>query len=309
MPFDGGCPGFVGELCLALAHRLEPERLFMIYTAYFDESDTHSKKPDLIMAAFLGTVRQWELFERRLKVLQRRDGFQIFHATDFRNRRGEFAGWSEPKAERLISDLAKLISTGLTEGLTMTLPHALYESEYRLPPFPKGMHKDSQYGVCFRTATHSLLRIILADKKRHKLHVVIEDGHKNVQDTVRIFKELKAEYAAFGHDLLGTMTVAAKAEALPLMVADFQAYLSLLDSRLVGGGALSYDARAAAYPVPKGQAGLTTMQFTAEHLRGLKENWQQDRDARIAKWRATRDAKRASRASSTASLDDEGQSS
>jgi hypothetical protein len=34
---------FVGELCIALAHRWEPERLFMAlaYTGYLDESGTH----------------------------------------------------------------------------------------------------------------------------------------------------------------------------------------------------------------------------------------------------------------------------
>ena len=38
----------------------------------------------MIMAAFLGTARQWELFGRRIRALQRRDGFTVFHAKDFR---------------------------------------------------------------------------------------------------------------------------------------------------------------------------------------------------------------------------------
>ena len=32
--------GFVGELCVALAHRWGPERIFVILTAYLDESGT-----------------------------------------------------------------------------------------------------------------------------------------------------------------------------------------------------------------------------------------------------------------------------
>jgi hypothetical protein len=49
---DGG--GFIRELCVALEHRWKPEELFLLYTAYFDESDTHGRQPNMIMAAFLG---------------------------------------------------------------------------------------------------------------------------------------------------------------------------------------------------------------------------------------------------------------
>jgi len=39
------------------------------------------------MAAFLGHARQWEIFGRRLRALQRRDGFSIFHASGSRANR------------------------------------------------------------------------------------------------------------------------------------------------------------------------------------------------------------------------------
>jgi hypothetical protein len=38
----------------------------LLYTAYFDEADTHGPSPTVIMACFLGHARQWELFGRRL---------------------------------------------------------------------------------------------------------------------------------------------------------------------------------------------------------------------------------------------------
>jgi hypothetical protein len=48
----------IGELCIAVAHRWEPERLFVIFTAYFDETDTHGPAPTAILAAFLGHAYQ-----------------------------------------------------------------------------------------------------------------------------------------------------------------------------------------------------------------------------------------------------------
>lgn len=59
----------------------------MLFTAYFDEADTHGPSPTIIMAAFLGHARQWEIFGRRLRALQRRDGFSIFHASGSRANR------------------------------------------------------------------------------------------------------------------------------------------------------------------------------------------------------------------------------
>ena len=45
--------GSIGEVCVALEHRWNPDARFVIFTAYFDESDTHGPEPAIIMAAYL----------------------------------------------------------------------------------------------------------------------------------------------------------------------------------------------------------------------------------------------------------------
>jgi hypothetical protein len=194
----------------------------LIFTAYFDESDTHGPAPNLVMAAFLGSARQWELFGRKISALQRRDGFRVFHAKDFRAGAGEFRGWSQPKRDRLLNDLAVAIRDGLTEGVTITLPRALYEREYRSPPIPKAMRLDSQYGVCFRLCLYMLIQRLNRDQEHYKLHVVIEAGHKNVRDVERIFNEVKSAHEENGSKILGTITIAKKSECSELMIADFR---------------------------------------------------------------------------------------
>jgi hypothetical protein len=93
----------------------------LLYTAYFDEADTHSPAPTIIMAGFLGSVPQWEIFGRRLRGLQRRDGFSIFHANELKAKTGEFAGWGDTKRMKLVNDLTELVRDHLTEGLTVHL--------------------------------------------------------------------------------------------------------------------------------------------------------------------------------------------
>ncbi len=95
---------------------MEARGTVLIFTAYFDESGTHVRTPTVILAAFLGHARQWELFLRRLRGLQERDGFTIFHAKEFKANDGEFRGWSAEKKNRLLSNLAELVRDNLTEG-------------------------------------------------------------------------------------------------------------------------------------------------------------------------------------------------
>jgi hypothetical protein len=297
---DDANPWLICELCIVLNHRWEPGATFLLFTAYFDESDTHGTAPNLTMAAFLGSARQWELFGRKIRELQRRDGFRVFHAKDFRARTGEFHGWSQPKCDRLLNDLAVAIRDGLTEGVTVTLPRALYEREYRAPPVPKGLRLDSQYGVCFRLCLYMLIRRLIADKQRHKLHVVIESGHKNVRDTDRIFNEIKMAHEASGSKILGTITIAKKSECAELMIADFQAHASYLSEARMKIGLPGYFEMTKGEMPKHGEAGLTMMEITSETLQNLKAVWEERKQHRIAEWRAARDAKRAfSRSSPT----------
>jgi hypothetical protein len=244
------------------------------------------------MACFLGTARQWELLGRRLRNLQRRDGFSIFHATEFKNKSGEFFGWSDTKCMSLVSDLTELVRDSLTEGVTMYLERNRYLNEYRKPPIPKKMNLDSQYGVCFRACIAHLVAIVMGDGKRHLLNVVIEDGHPNVGDTIRIFNDMKLQVKyRLGVDLLGTMTKAKKEESPPLMICDFQAYTysRMRASRAAGG--IDYAAEAPMTP-RKREAGLTFLELLPDALAGLKVKFERDRQEAADAWRARRAAKK-----------------
>jgi hypothetical protein len=251
----------------------------MIYTAYFDESDSHGPKPDLVMSAFLASARQWELFERKLKRMQTNEGFNIFHAKDYRARRGEFRDWDEEKWNRVGWEFATLMADELTRCATVVLPHDLYQGVYRAPPVPHRMPLDSQYGLCFRMCLLHFIEVL--EEGRDKLQVVIESGHKNAQDTVRIFGELKAVLTGHGVDFLRTIKVARKEEALPLMAADFNAHLGALQHR-VGEFDKEGD------ETSKRKAFHSRLVPTSDYLGNLKQNWSSIRERLIEKRRGER---------------------
>jgi hypothetical protein len=270
---DGG--SIIRDLCLSLEHRWKPERFFLLFTAYFDESNTHGPAPDMIMAAFMGTARGWELLLRRAREFQRDYGFDAFHATDLKHRSGKFKGWGVPKSSRLVGDLAEAIRDHLTEGVTLTLPYTRYKNEYCAAPVPKGMRLDTQYGLCFRACLWRLMQVVDGNhNKKNKLKIVIEEGHKNIGDVIRVFNEVKAEYDRLGFSVLGTITIAKKAECLPLMIADFQAYASSLSNARLKSGQPGYFEMVGERTPPSGQAAITRIELTAEALRAYKTNWE-----------------------------------
>src|SRR3990167_5522845 len=187
-------PGSIGSLALALFHKWEPKRLFVILTAYLDESGTHDGSPVTIMAGMMANVRQWDRFEREFKYAQRKHKFKIFHTKKFKRRDGDFKGWTNERCLALIADLSKLTQTAFMESVVMRLDNETYENEYKVGERPNKLRLDSKYGLCFRECLYHFLREIIRRMphgKIERLHIVLENGHRNAGDADRIFYEVK----------------------------------------------------------------------------------------------------------------------
>ncbi len=237
----------------------------MIITAYGDEAATHGDNPRMTLGAIMGNAYDWRRFEKALTAIQSQYGFTIFHAKEFKNGKGEFKGWPREKRLALAHDLTDLIRTKTMEGITVTVPREQYAARYR-ERCPEGMHIDSQYGLAFRALMGQVVQV-LVDRggNNHTVHMVLESGHANVGDAVRIFNELKKRADRLGANLFGTITVAGKkdASARPLMVADFLAHTHyLFDSRSQAGSAPSYADMTVGIPNKKYDAGFTMLLLT-----------------------------------------------
>lgn len=283
--------GYIEELGIALLHEWKPSELFVIFTAYLDEADTHGPDPTVVMSGFIGHAYQWRRFEVKLKRLQARDGFTIFHGKDIRGRSGEFSGWAHEKRVRLLEDLTALVRDNLTEGVTVALERDRYLNEYRAPPIPKKMNLDSQYGVCFRACMSHLIDLMMARGNRDRLHVVIERGHHNAMDCERIFNDMKNGLRRGGIDILGTFTIESKTSCHLLMMADF---LAGTHSRVLAAKeAQGLDYQAILPEPPKGEASLTFLELLPEALWNLKKHFELNRQQQVEQWRRGRDARKA----------------
>jgi uncharacterized protein DUF3800 len=212
---------------LALAHQHDPERPFVILTAYLDEGGTHGGSPATVMAGVLGNVRQWERFQDQFDRIKRRHGFKILHMKKFLKRDGDFKGWSPERCVALVEDIVVSTEGTYSDGVVMVLNNADYERDYLQGERPRKLRLDSKYGLCFR---HCLYHLMLQAQRRRfrkkipKLHIVLESGHQNAGDAERIFHETKAEFKGGELDVLGAITFADKDECDPLMMADSLAH-------------------------------------------------------------------------------------
>jgi hypothetical protein len=94
------------------------------------------------------------------------------------------------------------------------LEHGRYLNEYRNQPFTPKMQSDSQFGLCFRMLLKHLLRVIAEPVKKATsfdelpiLHVVVEDGHKNVGVARTIFGQFQRRFNVYGGNVLGGVTI------------------------------------------------------------------------------------------------------
>ncbi len=200
-------------------------RPFMVMTAYFDESGTHGADSAFtVVAGFIATIDQWSGYELELSRLMRAFNVNVYHAKDWRQRKGSFKTWPMRRRAEFNSRFLRLADDALGYGLAMILPNARYATVYKSYPFPKKARPDSQYGLTFRCALLKSLIVVRNDPDRWPINIVLEDGHKNASNALRVYGEVKDQMMPEHKDVFGSITFMSKKSCLPLTASDSLAY-------------------------------------------------------------------------------------
>jgi Protein of unknown function (DUF3800) len=216
-------PDWVGGLCIALANRWEPERLFMIYTAYFDESGTHAGSALSTIAGFVANARQWRKYEKRTARLFKRYDVNVFHAIDVRRGHGDFKGWTVDRKIEFLDEFQHVINDTLENGAAAFIRDDDYKY-YRGLVWPPKARPDSKYTIMVRACLAHTVDVVghIPQTIEPKLHIVLEDGHKNADDAVRSYKFVQDRLGP--RRALSGLTFSNKRDCLPLAAADMFAY-------------------------------------------------------------------------------------
>lgn len=216
----GGRPAstWIDKLAAALFRKARPEAPYMAITGYFDESGTHGRSSStLIVGGFLATEFAWSAYEVELKELLRVHAVDYFHAKKLRARSGPFKKWSIPQQRSFGMEFFRLVDKHLSYGVSVSLSPKDYDEIYKAKSIPKKVRRDTQYGLCFRMCMVAAAQFMSKQPDELPLTVVLEGGHKNSGDAVRIFGELKD---AFPSEFFGPLVIEGKRQCLPLAAAD-----------------------------------------------------------------------------------------
>ena len=275
--------GAIRDVCIALAHSWKPGRIFVILTAFLDESGTHGgdgtdanpPSASIVMAGMMGTAAQWGRFAAKADAMRHGYGFRIFHAKDFVKETGEFKGWGRPKMVSFIKDFGNLIQPPhLMEGVTFRVGNTEFESEFRSER-PKRVSLDSAYGFCFRNCVYHLAREAERRLGHHRkwpetrLHFVLELGHKNAGDAARIFKEIKEDFESSGISILGSLSFLTKQDSIELTIGDFLAYTVWAMDRSLRAG--EHTEAHLFGESERGESNITHIRFGAGGLAKIRE--------------------------------------
>jgi hypothetical protein len=213
---------------MGVFHDWRPDRLFMFLTAYLDESGTHGDASRcVVIGCYIATAAQWRDFDLRWRKLRTKYGFDHFHAKDFRKGKGAFRGWPAAKQSAFLVDQDRLISKRTQFGFAFVLDLAEYKTDYLQNTRPKKIQLDSAYGLCFRFIIGWIARTLgpaLSDDK-FSLLIIMEAGHKNSGDIVRILKEFHNTSGEAWKKHIRDVIFSSKGCAPGLEIADMLSYV------------------------------------------------------------------------------------
>ena len=143
------------------------------------------------MAGFVGDKRQWRKFEKRASKLFKSFNVDIFHTIDVRRTDKDFAGWKVDRKIKFLDEFQHIINETLESGVAAFLRDDDYKYYCGLP-WPKKIRRDSKYALLVRACVAQIINTIAKFENvfEPRLRFVLEDGHSNANDAVRMYDEV-----------------------------------------------------------------------------------------------------------------------
>lgn len=202
----------------------------MLIVGYFDESGTHDSAPLSLMAGYIGDARQWRNFEKRARKLFARYRVDIFHSIDVKRSDKDFKGWTVDKKIKFLDELAFLCHDALESGFVSIISKDDYAKYYFDPVRQRKARPDSIYTLLVRASMSASVDAALhgerfRDGKEPSVNIVLESGHKNAGDALRVYREFERRHPTnSAQGALREPTFKSKGDCLPLAAADLLAY-------------------------------------------------------------------------------------
>jgi len=200
-------------------------RVSLALDAYYDESGSHDGSHLNVLAGFAARPQQWEAFEREWMKILRKHRITHVRAKHLFHRQRQHKGWKDKQITELWADLMYVIQ----EREMFASKTYLFEEDYKLFYVSDGPARrerlDSRYALCFRSLLHNLPAVYRTFHLDGDINFVLEAGHRNAGDALRVYSELRENRAFRYGDAIGFLSSVKKQSSCALQAADMLAYL------------------------------------------------------------------------------------
>jgi len=177
------------------------------------------------MAGLSGDVESWNKFEWEWRKILSKYNLSHFHAKKMAHRQDEHKGWSRERVRHCWADLLYVMQEQELFISKTVLHREIYLKKYiELIQRGKRERLDSAYALCFRSILYSLPRLFQRRYQGDKINFVLEAGHRNAQDAVRVFNEFVTNHAVDRRNSVGSFSIINKLDSPALQAADMLAY-------------------------------------------------------------------------------------
>ncbi len=192
----------------------------MTYTAYFDESGTHDGSPAVSVAGYVSTDDRWTAFGADWRCAL--DEFELgyFHMTDFANRAGRYASWTEGERRDRFERLVAIINKHAMASVGTVIQRELYE---RLVTGAARQRSGGLYGLAAVSCAMTMDKR-LPTAPDQQVAYVFESGAPGHGQLERILRDNMHDPEAPDHVRIVSVGFENKRQLTPLQAADILAY-------------------------------------------------------------------------------------
>jgi hypothetical protein len=172
---------------------IPPSRILRVLglfaSAHFDESGTHKGSLYTVMAGYVASEGQWAALDWDWKNLLSAFELESFHAHEFYHRTGPFKHLTKTGQAAFEEAALALLDRSTLFSIAVGLVNKDH-NEYRKDPGIK-YYRHSHYGLCFHHCVANTASMMRQHFNGAPVAFVLEAGHQNDDDVVRIFNGLK----------------------------------------------------------------------------------------------------------------------
>lgn len=190
-------------------------------TVYLDDSGTSPNQEIAVVAGYLGSVIQWERFNKRWKALLSKYGIARMHRVDLENFQGEFKNWTPDRRKEFLKKAHSIIRQCTYVAVGNSVRKADFDEAIPKENFVKKV--SGIYGWCAQACIVSIYRWCKRYNYEQPIQFFFEAGTRGQGQVQSMFEHLYGNESYRQKWHIAGWSFHDKS-LMPLQAADFIAY-------------------------------------------------------------------------------------